>query len=628
MNFDAEWLESDGRGGFASGTVGGARTRRYHALLLPATQPPVARMVLVNGIEAWLKTPGGEFPLSTHRYACDAGAVIYPDGQNYIAEFDSNPWPRWTFVFPGDVRITQELFIDRAGGATIVCWTLAAPCQATLEVRPLLSGRDYHALHRENAGFNFQTAKPAEGCVKWQPYPGVPQVSAYHNGVYRQDPLWFRNFLYTAERERGLDYIEDLASPGTFTFDLGGQPFASLAFGTGTAPSIEECRRAESARRAAFPDTLRRSGDAYIVRGLRGTTILAGYPWFTDWGRDTFISLRGLCLAAGRLDDARDILLQWSGAVSRGMLPNRFPDGGEAPEYNTVDAALWFVIAAHEYLASRPADPREQQTLRAACEAILEGYAAGTRYGIRLDPQDGLIAAGEPGLALTWMDARVDGRAITPRIGKPVEIQALWINALSLCAVWQPRWATLRDQALASFEQKFWNAGRNCLFDVIDVNGVPGQNDPLLRPNQLFALGGLPMTLISDPARARAIVDLAERQLLTPIGLRRLAPGEPGYTPYYNGSPHDRDSAYHQGTVWPWLIGPFVEAWVRVRGSGDAVRKEARERFVAPLLDLLPHAAGLDHLPEIADAEAPHWPKGCPFQAWSLGELTRLGSEL
>ena len=317
------------------------------------------------------------------------------------------------------------------------------------------------------------------------------------------------------------------------------------------------------------------------------------------------------------------------------MLPNRFPDGGEPPEYNSVDAALWYVVAAHEYLAlaAPPLDDAagmerwsgEQLRLLDTCEAILSGYADGTRHGIRLDPADGLLfsGVGAPDLALTWMDARVDGRPITPRAGKPVEIQALWLNALHSMTPNSPRWRAVYEQGCASFARRFWNPDRGCLFDVIDVDGQPGRNDPSLRPNQIFAVGGLGLALL--PAeQARAVVACVERELLTPPGLRTLARGEPGYAPHYEGGPSQRDGVYHQGTVWPWLLGPFVEAWVRVRGDSPSVRADARTRFVDGLVSALPTAAGLNHLPEITDAEPPYTPKGCPFQAWSLGELTRL----
>lgn len=642
MSYAAEWLETDGRGGFASGTVGGARTRRYHALLLPATRPPVGRVVCVNGFEAWLLTAAGErYPLSTQCYAGGAGQgeVLYPRGQDFLRDFTPDPWPRWSFEFPDGSRIEQEILIHQRTGLTMLAWRPLAstPPGSRLEIRLLFSGRDYHSLHHENPGFAAEPAARAGISLLWQPYPGVPGTRVWCHGVYRHGPEWYRNFLYSEERARGLDDQEDLLGPGTFTYDLDAAGSATLLLGavvdSAAPPPIPFdadlaqlapiLRAEEQRRRAGLAGVLRRSGDSYLVRGERGATIIAGYPWFTDWGRDTFISLRGLCLATGRLPEAREILLQWSAAVSQGMLPNRFPDGGEAPEYNTVDAALWFVVVAHEYLQLAPASPADAVQLLTTCDQILEGYAAGTRYGIGLDEADGLLAAGESGVALTWMDARVDGRPITARIGKPVEIQALWLNALALMAPRSARWEALFIRGREQFEARFWNAARGCLYDVIDCDGQRGQCDGSLRPNQIFAVGGLPLALLNDE-RAASVVEKVEQALLTPLGLRTLAASEPGYAPRYAGNSAQRDSVYHQGTVWPWLLGPFVEAWMRVRGDTPAARAEARLRFLEPALALLPQGQGLNHLPEIADGDPPHAPCGCPFQAWSLGEISRL----
>jgi predicted glycogen debranching enzyme len=310
------------------------------------------------------------------------------------------------------------------------------------------------------------------------------------------------------------------------------------------------------------------------------------------------------------------------------MLPNRFPDRGAAPEFNAVDASLWYVIAVHDYLAAaagRPGLERDRHVLGTAVDAILAGYGAGTRFGIRADA-DGLLAAGAPGVQLTWMDAKVGDWVVTPRTGKPVEVQALWLNALRIGSAFSERWASLHTRARAAFTARFWDEERGCLFDVVDVDHRPGATDASFRPNQILAVGGLPFPVL-EGERARRIVDAVEARLLTPLGLRSLAPGEPGYAARYEGGVRERDGAYHQGTVWPWLLGPFVEAWVRVRGGTAEARREARSRFLDPLLGHL-DAAGLGHLPEIADAEPPHTPRGCPFQAWSVGEALRLTASL
>jgi predicted glycogen debranching enzyme len=622
---NGEWLEADGLGGFASGTVGGIRTRRYHALLLAATTPPTGRMVLVNGLETWLETPGGRFALSAQRYTPD---VVHPEGHRRIATFEHEPWPIWTFRFEDGSEVTQEVIACHERSHVIVRWRLRSlPGEVQLMVRPLLSGRDYHALHHENPGFDFN-AEVTGARVLWRPYPGVPPISALTDGSYRHDPVWYRNFQYDAERERGLDFAEDLASPGVFTWTLNGSAATLLLSAGEVSPDLDAAwlLDAEAARRRRhFRTPLERAADAYVVRRGAGRTIVAGFPWFTDWGRDTFITLRGFMALPGGLELARDILLAWAPAVSEGMVPNRFPDAGEQPEYNAVDASLWYVIAAHELLRAAQAGgialaAADQQLLHDATGQIVAGYRAGTRFGIRMD-EDGLLAAGVPGVQLTWMDAKVGGWVVTPRIGKPVEVQALWLNALRIAGASSPEYCALYRRALASFQLRFWNDAAGCLYDVVDVDHVAGRHDPAVRPNQILAVGGLPYQVLVEPYATR-VVEMVERRLLTPLGLRSLAPGESGYRPHYGGGVWERDSAYHQGTVWPWLIGPFVEAWLRVRGDTAATKREADERFLSPLREHL-GMAGLGHISEVADAEPPHRPGGCPFQAWSLGELLR-----
>jgi predicted glycogen debranching enzyme len=632
-----EWIETDGLGGVASGSVAGIRTRRYHAILLTATTPPTGRLVLVNGFDAWVETSGGRFGLSSQWYS---PGVLGGAGAQNIESFSSAEWPTWVFRFADGTRIQQEIFVVHNAPVVCVAWKLLSTVGAAkLAVRPFLSGRDYHALHRSNPAFRFDAAKSA-GRVAWQPYGDVPGVTALSNGAYVHDPHWYNNFLYEAERARGLDYEEDLGSPGVFSWQLDSAEAALILTTsdhgrtlTQTEPLefLGRTRQRERDRRGQFADRLRASADAYIVQrsskaGTPGKTIIAGYPWFTDWGRDTFIALRGLCIAAGRLDDARDILIAWAATVSEGMLPNRFPDHGEQPEFNSVDASLWFVNAVREYLEARSANlgalaTNDELSLREAVTKILTGYSQGTRFGIRMDA-DGLLAAGEPGVQLTWMDAKVGDWVVTPRVGKPVEVQALWFNALAFASKFDPQWREPLERGLRSFRERFWNAERDCLFDVVDVNHQAGLNDRTLRPNQIFAIGGLPLAMI-DGDRAVKVVDAVEKHLWTPAGLRSLAPGEPGYTGHYEGGVRQRDGSYHQGTVWPWLMGAFVEAWLRTHGNDAQARKNARQRFLEPLLAGLDEA-GLGHVSEIADGDLPHTPRGCPFQAWSVGETLRL----
>jgi predicted glycogen debranching enzyme len=630
-----EWLEPDGLGGFASGTATGVRTRRYHALLLAATTPPTGRVVLVNGVDAWLDTSAGSFALTSQRYE---PGVIHPDGASRITSFTIDPWPTWMFTLTDGTIVEHAIVVERGAPVVVLTWRLAAMRgHARLSVRPFFSGRDYHALHHENGAFRFEPEVRHDRLV-WRPYDGIPAIHALTNGEYTHQPEWYRNFRYDEELARGLDGVEDLAAPGRFRWDLHDEGEAVLVFGV--APDAERAipggvradpysqalKAREQTRRAKFVSVLDRAADAYLVARGSGITIVAGYPWFTDWGRDTFIALRGICLAAGRIDVARRILLEWSGAISEGMLPNRFPDRGETPEFNSVDASLWFVIAVFDLFDAATRGGVEiaaadRHTLEDAVDAILTGYSNGTRFGIRVD-EDGLLAAGVPGVQLTWMDARVGEREITPRIGKPVEIEALWLNALWLAGRRTPKWQDTLARGRAAFAHRFWNEASGALYDVVDVDHRKGTADPLFRPNQIFALGGLPLVLV-DAAKTRRALDAIETRLWTPVGLRSLAPGEPGYLRHYGGSVASRDGAYHQGTVWPWLLASFVDAWVRARGSTRDAKHEARERFLTPLLRRL-HEYGLGHLGEVADADVPHRQNGCPFQAWSVGEALRL----
>jgi predicted glycogen debranching enzyme len=635
---ETEWLESDGLGGFASGTAGGERTRRYHALLLAAARPPSGRVVLVNGLEAWIDSEEGKrHALTRHRYTPDH---LYPDATAELISFTTTPWPTWHFSIDEHLQLTAELFVSHGAAKTVLRWRLDTTSHLaalTLHVRLLISGRDYHALHHENAAFDFAAGFDGDS-VWWRPYTSLPAIVASSNGAYAHEPDWYRNFCYVRERERGLDFSEDLATPGVFSFELSrGEAVIVLAADSSAnaKPAINSALSAvdiahrlamqEYARRNALGDRLRRSADQYVVARGDGRTIIAGYPWFTDWGRDTFIAMRGLLLALGRYDEAMSILLEWTRTISEGMLPNRFPDDGGDPAYNSVDASLWFVIAVHDYLLSGHASLSARGQLQSAVDAILGGYVRGTRFNISVD-DDGLLRAGEAGVQLTWMDAKVSDWVVTPRIGKPVEVQALWINALRIALKWDERWGDVERRASTSFAERFVNPASGALYDVIDVDHEHGRIDERIRPNQIFAVGGLPYRVVDD-AHARAVVSQVEEQLLTPLGLRSLARTDPDYIGRYDGAPLQRDGAYHQGTVWPWLIGPFIEAWMRTQRAagidGASAAEQARTRFLAPLQAHL-DAAGLDHISEIADGEAPHVPRGAPFQAWSLGELLRV----
>jgi predicted glycogen debranching enzyme len=611
-----EWLEADGLGGFAMGTVAGVRSRRYHALLLAATRPPGGRMVLVNDLEGRVVTEAGAYHLAAQRYLPD----VTREGVA-IESFTVDPWPTWIYRLPDGTRIRKELFVARERAACRVAWSLLSGGAARLELRPFLTGRDYHALHQRNDACRAAPRVDGER-LRFALYDGVPSFVIASNGRFTGEPLWYHGFLYDEERARGLDHAEDVIVPGVIDFDLTrGEARCLLA--TDAEAGLDDwdgVRAAELSRRRGS-GRLACAADAYAIRRGGGRSLVAGYPWFTDWGRDTFIAMRGLCLALGRRDQAGAILAEWAGAVSEGMLPNRFPDRGETPELNSVDASLWYIVAVDEYLAGGEAP--EAAALRQAVEQILIGYAGGARYRIGAT-DDGLLAAGVPGVQLTWMDAKVGDWVVTPRIGKPVEVNALWLNALDAGArLGLPsaaRWRDLLLRGRAAFAARF--VAPRGLYDVVDVDHRPGEVDATVRPNQILAVGGLPLCLVEGEV-GRGVVDLVEVHLWTPLGLRSLAPDQAGYRPRYEGGVLARDGAYHQGTVWPWLLGPFVEAWVRVRGGGPEVKRMARQRFLGPLEAHLDEA-GIGHVSEIADAEPPHTPRGCPFQAWSIGELIRL----
>ena len=634
----SEWLEVDGLGGFASGPVRGPATRRYHGVLIAATGPPSGRVALVNGFEAWVETPDGQWPLTTHRYVPD---VTAPDGSGYITGFTSEPWPTWSYRVGNGLELVHELIMLHGAPVTAMSWRLnVRRPDVVLTLRPFLSGRDFHALHHENPTLSFD-ALSTPGRVQWRTYAALPAVIARHNGAYVHDPQWYRHVQYDTDRARGYDFAEDLASPGMLRWELSageamwvvGADLSESGEGTTAGLSTESAasalagiRTSERRRRLRFGSPRERAANAYVVRRGNGSSIIAGYPWFGDWGRDTFIATRGSCIATGRLDDAVRILVEWAGLLSDGMMPNQFPGDGTQPTFNSVDASLWFIVAVHELMQAAAGRPRVigsrvRGTLVGAIDTILVAYGRGTRYGIK-STSDGLLAAGEPGMQVTWMDAKVGDHVITPRIGKPVEVQALWINALGIGAAFNARWEPLFDRGWAAFRERFWRPHLGWCYDVVDVDHEPGRVDTAFRPNQLFAVGGLPFMLL-EADDGRRLVDAVESKLWTPLGPRTLAPDEPGYVGQYRGAQAERDAEYHQGTVWPWLIGPFVDAWVRVRGSTPEVRRMAYERFIEPLQTHLAESSS-GHVPELADGDPPHDLVGCPFQAWSVTEVLRV----
>lgn len=626
-----EWLVTNGRGAFACGTVAGAQTRRYHGLLIAARRPPVGRTALLIDLDVRAEVEGLEYALACHEFA---DGTIEPSGHRFIESFTlEGTVPTWRYAL-GPARLIRRVYMARGLNASYVTLALERSTgPVRLRVRPLCSGRDYHWQRRGGEGYASQ-ALPG-GC-RVEVGNGIEplRITASIGEFHHAPDIWW-NLLHRAEAARGLDAVEDLFSPGEFDIIL--EPGRQVAFTATTDSDVPDAdialdglRRHEAAllacAPAAAPGWIRRltlAADQFIATrsdgvGEDGQTVIAGYPWFSDWGRDTMIALPGLTLATGRAPVAARILRTFARHVDQGMLPNRFPDDGEGAEYNTVDATLWYFMAVRSYLR-QTGDRALARDLFPVLHDIIEWHRRGTRHGIRLDSGDGLLRAGEPGVQLTWMDAKVGDWVVTPRIGKPVEINALWCNALAFMAelaesigegTQAAQFRRSADATAAAFAAKFWNPAAGYLNDVIDT--PHGAVDDSLRPNQLIALS-LPRMPI-DADRARQALAACERVLLTPLGLRTLAPGSADYAPHYAGGPVQRDAAYHQGTVWPWLLGAFVRAHFAL--YGDAERALS---YLAPLAAHLADA-GLGQVSEVLDAEAPYLPGGCFAQAWSVSE--------
>jgi len=631
-----EWLETNGIGGFASSTVIQRNTRRYHALIIAATKPPVGRLALLSKLEDTLVIDGNRFDLCTNQYS----GVIHPSGHLYLNSFRLDPFPIFTYRVL-DLELERRVFLVQGENTVVIQYKVPGGLRGhscTLEVRPLIAFRDYHNTTHANDSIRHDV-QIEEHIATITPYPDLPSLHFAHNAqAVDGSGFWFYNFEYERERERGLDFHEDLYSPMLLHFDLQTtSPTIIASTVRHDAGEAHQFEMRETARRKAivaaatsddtFTQLLTAAADQFIVARGDQKTVIAGYPWFGDWGRDTMISLPGLTLVTGRYEEARNILRAFARSIDRGMLPNRFPDAGEAPEYNTVDATLWMFHAVHEFLRYTGDYEFVRSELYGPLRDIISSHERGTRYGIRLDA-DGLLHAGEPGVQLTWMDAKIGDWVVTPRQGKPVEIQALWYNALRvmerLAAGFGDRdlgahYAALADRARERFQQVFWNDSDGCLYDVVSDGGP----DRSIRPNQIFAVS-LPQTLITGD-RAMRVLEVVEWELLTPYGLRTLSPKDPNYRGRYGGDPHSRDSAYHQGTVWPWLLGPFLTAYVKMHGSSIEARNRA-DRFLEPLRAHL-WQAGLGQISEVFDGDPPHRPGGCIAQAWSVAEILRTHIE-
>ncbi len=713
-----EWLVTNGLGGYAAGTIPGVNTRRYHGLLIASLRPPVERVQLLANCDEEIELDGTTYYLGANEYQDDR---IHPGGFVHLESFAyERAMPTFAYRV-GAARLEKTIWMEHGRNTTYVRYhytegrgTLA------LVLRPFVNYRDHHHLTRGAGGQTFGvTPLPiGGGCTIRAGADARPfYLLTSPRAGFTPSGVWYWNFLYRVERERGLDFIEDLYLPGVFRMSL--EPGQSLTLIATTEPATQVDRNVDAAlarararqerllRRAgllpgadnlnaadtsapeahqAFVAQLVQAADQFLVLRADGggaeaspakpgpgasgagatdpdvaedsgsRTVIAGYPWFTDWGRDTMIALPGLALATGRKEAAAGLLRTFARHADQGQVPNLFPDAGTAPEYNTVDATLWYFHALEAYVHSAN-DTALAEELWPLLEDIVRWHLKGTRFGIHADPADGLLYAGEPGVQLTWMDAKVDDWVVTPRQGKPVEIQALWYHALRIMArladkLDKPQatkpplapppakrrssrktaaadappapaynltepfdYTALADQARASFRARFWYAEGGYLYDVVD--GPEGATDSTLRPNQLFALSLEPDLV--DAEQAASVLAVVQKELLTPVGLRTLNPGAPGYVGTYVGDTRTRDGAYHQGTIWPWLLGAYGDALRRWAGADRA----ALLRLLAPLQrQLAVDCAGT--LNEIYDADPPPRPRGAFAQAWSVAEVLRL----
>jgi predicted glycogen debranching enzyme len=651
-----EWLVTNGIGGFAAGTLCLLNTRRYHGLLFAALRPPVDRVALVAKLDVTANYGGARVPLATNEFA---DGTIAPRGFCQLESFRLEGLiPVWIWLI-ADARLEQRLWMRHGENTTYVEFTrIGGSKDLRLSIEPLCTYRDYHWQLRGERAFGIE---PIAGGVRILAYDGAQPYRILSAGTeVAIRPQWHWNFRHREESARGLDDLEDLLRPASFELEL--EPGESRAvtltaelqepLAARAALAAEREREREIAalfRRShrgaivgselAQPDRLALAADQFLAERRNtagkplGKTVIAGYPWFSDWGRDTMIALPGLTLATGRSEVAASVLRTFAGFVSQGMVPNRFPDAGETPEYNTADASLWFFVASHEYLRAS-GDRTFAAEIYPTLREIVDSHVRGTRFGIRMDQGDALLRAGEDGVQLTWMDAKVGDWVVTPRIGKPVEINALWFNAVSILRDLageldhrkdQADYAALAGRIQASFEREFWFEAGGYLYDVIDgpegdTDAAGRRRDASLRPNQLFALS-LPHALVSGE-KARRLLEICAAELWTPVGLRSLAARDPRYAGRYGGGPRERDGAYHQGTVWTWLLGPFASAHYRVHADAAAA--------LAYLGDIPAHLREgcIGQVSEIMDANPPFEPRGCFAQAWGVAEVLRAWSEI
>jgi predicted glycogen debranching enzyme len=629
-----EWIVTNGLGSYASSTVIGLNTRAYHGLLIASLDPPVKRILFLSKFEERVEAGGREYLLPVNRYP----GTIYPQGYTHLEQFRFERYP--VFVYrTGSTIIEKSVFMPFEENSTIVTYkVIETDAPIKISVLPIINYRDYHGRTHENEAWNFTQTLNPKG-VEIRAFPGATTLYLQSDiAPYSTTGSWYKNFIYEAEAERGLEDREDQYNPGFFStrLDHGSQFSIIASLVKRETFSPEGLRYREMYRLRGLLNRLPQSdpfylalanaADTFIVKrkSTNAKTIIAGYHWFADWGRDSMISIPGLSLVTKRDFEAKEIIRTFLSYLSDGLIPNIFPESGsiDVLEYNAIDAPLWLINTCYR-IYSETGTMDFITEVYPKLKEIIQAYAKGTKHGIRVD-SDGLVVGDDEKVALTWMDAKIDGIPATPRRGKPVEISALWYNALKSMEAFATKLNNQNDQGYfaefasktkGSFNEKFWNERKRCLHDVL----VDDRGDGRILPNQIISMA-LPFPVLNEE-KWRDTLRTVESELLTPVGLRTLSPFDPNYKGRYIGNPRERDTAYHQGTVWPWLFGSYVSAYVKTYGA-DAKTLSFVQQLYAPFKKRLSEA-GLGSISEIYDGDPPFYPRGCISQAWSVAEILR-----
>ncbi|HYG41255.1 MAG TPA: amylo-alpha-1,6-glucosidase [Cytophagales bacterium] len=628
---DKEWIITNGIGGYASSTVCGLNTRKYHGLLVASLHAPTDRRVLLSAIEESVSYDSKTIEFSSNQYP----DLIHPKGYKYLTAFSKKPFPKFTYQFESLI-LEKELCMVHNSNSTIISYTNKSAFPVQLNLNPLMIERDFHGVSRKSDSYNFYF-KEDNHCLKvYAKSDSKPLFIKYSKGTFHKQRTWYYNFQYLEEKDRGMEYTEDLYSIGTIKIPLEPGETAYLIISLeekhlNESPEIffsKERERLQSLIPAYVKDEWTKdliiSGNQFIVKreSTNSYSVIAGYHWFSDWGRDTMIAIRGLCISLKRQEESRSILQTFLNYLSEGMLPNRFPDYGQEPEYNTVDATLWLFVALHDYYKAFD-DLEFIKTTLPLLNEIIEWHKKGTRYNIRLT-EEGLITAGDYNSQLTWMDAKCNGIAITPRQGCAVEINALWFNALNITRFFQQE---LNDKKNVDLDELINKCGQSFRKYFLNKEGylndvvVPGTStDNSIRPNQIIALS-LPFRLL-NPEEEKNILNKVQHELFTPYGLRTLSKSDSNFKETYRGDVFTRDSAYHQGTIWPFLLGEFYSAYLRINNHSS----ESRKFIISSLIKLENHFyfdSCLHGISEIFDGGNPTSGRGAIQQAWSISSVLK-----